>query len=245
MVQYAYTLSSIGTMFQRAFFSIQTLSQYVDSSDIVVFFTPPRDDKQVQWLEELGIDVRLVENSTNAFRAFDTERNYGEKTWVSTLEDDTAVFLDCDTLVINDIDQVIQGDYQFKARPGTSKVRQPEWKELFKRFDEEYMDWMPNAGFLIFKEGLHREIGDKWRKYVQTDLEYRHNVNHKEQYALALAVGHADTERMSSREHVMLWNQEYPSNGIVYHVGKVIENNIETDSSTYQKILHSLKNAIS
>lgn len=245
MVQYAYTLSSVGTMFQRAFFSIQTLSQYVNSSDIVVFFTPPRDDEQVQWLEGLGIDVRLVENSTNAFKAFSTERNYGEKTWVSTLEDDIAVFLDCDTLVFNDIDQVIQGNFQFKARPGTSKVRQPEWKELFKRFDEEYMDWMPNAGFLIFKEGLHREVGDKWRKYVQCDLEYQHNVNHKEQYALALAVGHANTVQMTPKEHVMLWDREYPSDGIVYHIGKVIENNIDSPPDTSQELILSvLKNMI-
>lgn len=227
MTTYAYTLSSLGAMFQRAFFSIQTLTQYVNSEDVVVFFTPPRESDHVQQLEQLGVEVRIVENETEAFTAFTEPQHYGEKTQIRTLTDDTVVFLDCDTLILGDIRRVIRGDFQFKARPGTSQVRQPEWRELFERFDEPYLNWMPNAGFLVFKDGLHREIGMKWRNYVASDLQYRHGVNHLEQYALALAVSGADTERMDPNEHVMLWNGEYPSEGIVYHVGKTIEQKLE------------------
>lgn len=237
MTTIIYTLSSVGTMFQWLFFSIKSLSQYIDKNNIVVFFTPPREEAHIEYLRQLGVDIRLVENSTNAFTAFDTKQHYGEKTWLSTIEDDTVVFLDCDTLIFGDILEVVKGDFQFKARPGTSEVRQPEWRNLFNRFDEEYLDWMPNAGFLIFKSGLHREIGDTWRHYVQTDLEYQHDVNHKEQYALALAVGGADTEQMSPKDHVMLWNNEYSEDGIVYHIGNAIENNLDT---TKKRLDHSI-----
>lgn len=223
MTTYAYTLSSAGAMFQRAFFSIQTLIQYADPENIVVFFTPPRDPSHVSRLKSLGVDVRTVDNDTEAFTAFDTPRHYGEKTLIRTLSDDTVVFLDCDTLILGNIRRVIQGDFQFKARPGTSQVRQPAWQGLFKRFDEQYLDWMPNAGFLVFKNGYHREIGPKWHEYVGTKLSYRHGVNHKEQYALALAVGGGHIEKMTPEEHVMLWNEEYPEDGIVYHIGKTIE----------------------
>jgi hypothetical protein len=212
---------------------------------VIVFFTPPQDQGDVEKLRALGVDVRLVENSTNAFAAFDEKRHFGEKTWISTVEDDTVVFLDCDTLVFGDIRDVTRGDFQFKARPGTSQVRQPEWRELFERFGEAHMDWMPNAGFLVFKRGLHREIGETWREYVQTDLKYQHGVNHKEQYALALAVGDSDLERMSEKEHVMLWNNEYPADGIVYHVGKTLENLIESGPETFRESMKSgLENII-
>ena len=244
MTKYAYTLSSIGTMFQRTFFSIQTLTHYVDSDNVIVFFTPPRERQHVENIRELGVDVRLVENSTNAFAAFDTEQHYGEKTWISTIEDNTVIFLDCDTFIFGDIREVVQGDFQFKAREGTSKVRQPEWQDLFERFNEPYMDWMPNAGFLIFKDGLHQEIQDTWRNYVQTELEYQHDVNHKEQYALALAVSGADTTQMTTEEHVMLWNDEYPGNGYVYHLGNTIESLIEKDqNSLWQKVISKLENS--
>lgn len=222
MTTYTYTLSSIGNLFEWTFLSILTLSRFVEMRDIVVFFTPPREDAHVQWLEGLGVDVRTVENRTDAFTAFDASQHYGEKTWLSTLNDDTVVFLDCDTLVLGDIETVLRGEFQFKARPGTSQVRQQGWRELFDRFDEPYLDWMPNAGFLVFKDGLHQEIGEAWRTYVQSDLEYRHDVNHKEQYALALAVGGSDAVQMTPNEHVMLWNDEFHPNGIVYHVGKVL-----------------------
>lgn len=223
MVTYAYTLSSAGLMFESAFFSIQTLRRFVDSDDIVVFFTPPRDDEHVESLEALGVDLRLVENVTDAFVAFDDPQHYGEKTWISTLDDDTVVFLDCDTLVFDDVRDVIRGDFEFKARQDTSQVRQPAWRELFERFDEPYLDWMPNAGFLVFKRGLHRRIGDTWRKYIQTELEYQHEVNHKEQYALALAVGGAETVQMTPEEHSMAWGGEFPPDSVVCHIGKLFE----------------------
>lgn len=235
MVKYVYTLSSVGAMFERAFFSIKSLSQFIDPKNIVVFFTPPRDNTETEYLKQLGVDLRLVENTTDAFAAFDTEQHYGEKTWLTTIEDDTVVFLDCDTLIFGDIRDVIEGEFDFKARPGTSEVLQPGWRKLFDRFNEEYLEWMPNAGFLIFKNGIHREIGDKWRKYIQTDLNYRHRANHKEQYALALCVGNSKTEEMTTNEHVMLWNDEYPTSGVVYHIGNTIEDKLGKNSLTLKR----------
>ena len=232
MAKYVYTLSSAGLMPNWAFLSIKSLSEYVSREDIVVFFTPPRDEEDIKILESLGVDVRLVKNSTNAFSAFDQPQHYGEKTWVSEIEDSTAVFLDCDTLIFGDISTAIEGDFQFKARPGTSAVRQPEWKNLFERFDEQYMSWMPNAGFIIFKSRLHQKIGEKWRSYINKELNYSHDVNHKEQYALALSIGDADKEKMTDREHVMMWNGEYPSKGLVYHVGSTMDG--ETPPSTFK-----------
>lgn len=229
----------MGAMFHRTFFSIQTLKQYVNERNIVVFFTPPRDEEQIEWLRGLGVDVRLVENSTQAFEAFDKEQHYGEKTWISTIDDDVAVFLDCDTVVLGDIRETISGDFQFKARPGTSQVRQPGWRKLFGRFDESYMDWMPNAGFLIFKDGIHKDIGDSWREYVQVDLEYQLGVNHKEQYALALVVGSYKKEKMSDLEHVMMWNSEFPPDGVVYHIGKSIRNQFDIASTTFKGSMYN------
>lgn len=242
MTKYVYTLSSKGIMFEHAFLSIKTLSRYVDVTDIVVFFTPPIDEMHLEKLEGLGVDVRKRENRTDEFVAFDRPQHYGEKTWLSTIEDSQVVFLDCDTFVLGDIKEALKGDFQFKARED-EKVSEPEWSEMFDRFDEPYLDWMPNAGFLIFKDDLHKKIGGKWFKYIQSDLDYSHDFNHKEQYALALAVGGASTEKMDSSEHAKFWRDEFPSDGIVYHSGKELEKNSseKTEKGNTALILEKLR----
>ena len=230
-------------MFEHAFLSIKTLSRYVSTTDIIVFFTPPRDKLHIEKLEALGVDVRKKQNRTEEFVAFDNPQNYGEKTWISTVEDSEVVFLDCDTFVLGDIKQVLEGDFEFKARED-EKVHQPEWTEMFNRFDEAYMDWMPNAGFIVFKNNLHQRIGDKWTEYIQKDLGYSHDFNHKEQYALALSVGDARTQKMDSTEHAMFWYDEFPSNGVVYHSGKELENKEGDNEQSNHRILDILKERI-
>lgn len=240
MTKYVYTLSSRGTMFEHLFLSIKTLQRYVDASNIVVFFTPPRKEVQVEKLRALGIDLRLVDNRTDEFTAFHEPQHYGEKTWISEIEDSQAVFLDCDTFVIGDIRKALEGDFEFKAREDDN-INEPDWSKMFERFGEPYVDWMPNAGFLIFKNGLHKRIGDTWGKYIQEDLGYSHEFNQKEQYALALAIGDADCVKMDKSEHAMFWKREFPSNSIVYHSNKELENKSESNSQESSGLLTKLK----
>lgn len=215
-------MASINALPEYAFLSITTLLDYVEPDNIIVFFTPPREQRHIDAFNRLGVDLRLVNTRTEPFEAFEGQQHYGEKTWLCTIPDETVIFLDCDTLVLNDIKFALEGDFEFKARPGTSAVRKPEWRELFDRFDQPYINWMPNTGFMIFKSGIHREIEDVWLKFLDTDLDYRHNVNHKEQYSLALAIGKYNTKQMNSSEHAMLWN-ELCRNPLVYHIGKTFE----------------------
>lgn len=228
MTTFVYTLASRGALPEYAFLSIQSLLEYTAPETITVFFTPPREEDHVEIFKELGVDLRLVDTRTESFTAFHTEQNYGEKTWLCTVSEETVVFLDCDTLIFGDIETVITGDFEFKARPGTSAVRQPYWRELFTRFDQPYMNWMPNAGFMIFKEGIHHEIENSWLKFLNRDLDYQHGVNHKEQYSLALAVGDYKKERMTPQEHAMLWNDELLTDAIVNHIGKAFEPDIDS-----------------
>lgn len=215
-------MASINALPEYAFLSITTLLNYVQPENITVFYTPPREERHVDAFNRLGVNIDLVPTKTEPFEAFEGKQHFGEKTWLCTIPDDTVVFLDCDTLVFNDISTVIRGNFEFKARPGTSTVRQPDWRDLFERFNRPYINWMPNAGFMIFKNGIHREIEDAWLEFLQCDLEYQHSINHKEQYSLALAVGGYETSKMTPNEHAMLWN-ELRRDAVVYHIGKTFE----------------------
>jgi hypothetical protein len=206
-------------MVQQCLRSIATLKHYVDGGQIKIFYTPPYNNEDEQALKETGAEVIKKENQTEAFNVSRSqpERHYGEKINICSIEEKNVVFLDCDTVVGNNIWEVMEGEFDFKARPGSADLE--GWEQMFEEQDEEYMDWMPNAGFLMFKNGYHRDIQDKWLEYVKEDLGSKgRRVNHHEQYALALAVSGGKIQKMKTEEHVLEWNEEKIADGYVYHI---------------------------
>ena len=218
--KFAYTLSSRRSLAQEAIQSIKSLLLWVDPEQIVVYYTPPRDDDHRRTLAELGVDVRETENRTPAFAMEETSQpgHYGEKVQICEIDAETVVFLDCDTIVLDDPAPVLEGDFDFKARPGTYELDPDEWRALFQRYGETYLDWMPNAGFLVFKNRTHEKIRPDWSYYIAEEIELPSaDTRHGEQYALALAVSSHETVQMTPSEHVMKWVNEAPADGVVYH----------------------------
>ncbi|PSQ45513.1 hypothetical protein BRD17_01205 [Halobacteriales archaeon SW_7_68_16] len=225
--KYVYTFSSVGHMFITLVHSIKTLTDYVPPEDVIVFYTPPRDPTHREVVADLGVDLREVGNRTEAFAAFDERpSHYGAKTHLCSVDADRVVFLDCDTLVFDDPATVASGPFEFKARPGSARLGE-DWRRLFDRFDEPLVEWMPNAGFLVFDDGLHREIESDWLRYLDVDVEIgATSVDHREQYALALAVAGHDLARMDANEHVFEWRETPPAGGCVYHQGRLFDDSI-------------------
>jgi hypothetical protein len=142
---------------------------------------------------------------------------YAEKWWLTECEADTVVFLDCDTIVLGDLKDVIKGDYEIKARPIDASDPQ-RYQQLFTNADREPQEWYPNTGFLIFKNGLHRQIRNEWQKFIESEMPYYSEGFTKEQYALALATTDRAFERMTPEEHVMEWLNETTTEGYVHHL---------------------------
>lgn len=161
---------------------------------------------------------------------YDELRSYADKLWITESEKENVVFLDCDTLIMRDIWSVLEGDFEFKARPGSAEKK--NWERLFKENNEPYLDWMPNAGFLVFKNNKHREISEKWRDYyldLDDDSYTKGSKHHREQYALSLAVSSLKTVKMNSSEHLMEWQDDLNTEAILYHKSN--------DSTTYKQEL--------
>ena len=216
---FTYTLSSRKGMVQQCLRSIATLKQHVDSSQIKIFYTPPYDEEDEQVLEATGAEIIKKENQTEAFNVSRSlpESHYGEKINLCNIDSENVVFLDCDTVVGNNIWEVLEGDFEFKARP-EEPPEEEVWKPLFEKFDEPYRDWMPNAGFLIFKNRFHQDLDEKWLKYFQEVDIQRGKVNHREQYALALATASGKVEKMTKKEHTLEWLEEKTPDAYVYHI---------------------------
>ena len=216
---FVYTLSSRKGMVQQALRSIATLKQHIEPEQIRIFYTPPYDQKDEKALEQTGAEIIKKENQTEAFNVSRSlpESHYGEKINLCNIDAENVVFLDCDTVVGNNIWEVLEGDFEFKARP-EEPPEEEKWRPIFEKYEEPYMDWMPNAGFLVFKKGFHKELGKKWLKYFQEMDIQRGKVNHREQYALALATASGKVEKMTSKEHTLEWLDEKTPDAYVYHI---------------------------
>ena len=237
---FVYTLSSRKGMVQQALRSIATLKHYVEPEKIHVFYTPPYDEEGEGTLRETGVNIIKKENQTEAFNVSRSlpESYYGEKINLCSLDEENVVFLDCDTVVGNDIWEVLEGDFEFKARPAHRFNDDEDWKQLFDERDRPYLGWMPNAGFLVFKKKAHKKIQDDWAEYVSQDLEFRKGkVNHHEQYALALAVSDLKIHEMEKEEHVMEWNDEKVPDAHVYHIEQAAGSSAVNLAKNYLKKL--------
>lgn len=218
---FVYTLSSRNTLVRHATHSIQTLKQYVDPVDITVIFTPPVKKKDVEAIKSLGVYVKKQDRLTDDFSivSLDSGGAYAEKVRCCEVNSDTVVFLDCDTLVLNDIWEVVAGDFDFKARPSPETPQETDWKRTFDRFGEEYLDFMPNAGFLVFKNNTHKEIRDDWLRYIQADIKSEFSgASYVDQWALALAVSGYNCQEMDPNEHAIEWHNGCVANACVHHL---------------------------
>jgi len=239
---FVYTLSSRNKMVQQTLRSIATLKHYVPENQIKIYYTPPYNKEDEKALEETGAQVIKKENQTEAFNVSRSlpERNYGEKINLCSLEEENVVFLDCDTIIGNNIWDLLEGDFEFSARFEHFE----NWEELFEKHNEDYIEGMPNAGFLIFKNNFHKKIKDNWTEYVKKDLDFQlGKLRHDEQYALALAISsaNANIHRMSEKHHVLEYRGEKIPNGYVYHVEQAAGSNMINLVKNYINRIKQLK----
>lgn len=247
--EYVYSLSSEeepNHMVKDAVRSIMSLKQWVDPGDVTVYFTPPRRERDVRTLEALGVNVVRKENETEPFslNVFGEAVPFGEM-WNLTYSDaDTVVWLDNDTIVARDITEVVAGDFDFKARPEEDKRDDDEWYEMFDRYGKPPMDWRFNAGFLVFKNGIHAEIKDEWKEFMESDLGYYDAPTMQDAHGLALCVSEYTTAKMTKREHVMEWRDEPTANGYLYHYITGYDAKSQIQSAIRRRVPEPLKRRI-
>lgn len=205
----------------QAIHSIKTLTTHVPPEDIVVFVTPPRDPEDVAAIASLGVDLREVPELTETFsiHPFDDPGAYAEKVRCCDVESETVVFLDCDTLILGDITEVLDGEFDLKVRPNPKQPPTSQWQQLADRLNHPIHDWMPNTGFIVFKNGTHREIRDDWHRFIKADVEREFNgITLVDQRSLALAIAGYDVTAMTPQEHHIEWNERIDPTAVVHHL---------------------------
>lgn len=244
--QYVYSVSSSHNLVQQSILSIKPLLNYVKSDQITVFVTPPAKTNDLKTLRSLDVDVERTDHYSDAMPKTPNSnpRYYADKLNLCKINSDSVVFFDADTLILDDPSQLVTG-VDLRARPGhlvgskEFEYSGSEWEHLCSTQTESYLEWMPNTGVLVFGNESHKQIEQDWANALS--IQKQANQQWTEQHALAVAAGDLEVEKMNKKEHVMMWNEELPTDGIVYHLGDLWKDTSKTKSHISQKIADFIK----
>lgn len=228
----AYTVSDIWKIVDQTVLSIKSVRKFFQRGEVVVFYTPPRSKKNQERLSALA-EVREVENLTDPFDPWRKGRmsRYGEKVHLCSLDDEVVFFLDADTRVKGDLRDLLEGDFDVALRRddwvNDRALNWDKWRAMFKRAGKEPID-VPNAGFMVFKNGTHRDIGDEWLRLLNSNLENPGTSYLKDMYSLALAVSGRRIKWLSPMECSHTFADE-PEAAYVVHLGHTTTENQSSD----------------
>jgi hypothetical protein len=219
-----YTASNVRVLIEELKGSLESLTKFVRKKDIEVHLTPPHPAITVR--KQIEPFARIIiedENKTPEFQLTPTIRGrFCEKIAIlNRVEGEEVLFLDCDTRINRDPNELFKDDFHVSARvaEGYKYFNFNKWNNLFLSLELTPIP-MINAGVMAFKGGVHKRITDKALKYLDKKLpKCAPRYYHLDQYVLSLAFSEYDIRWMSPKEHGYRFNHE-SKDTIIFHGGK-------------------------
>lgn len=223
-VKIVYTTSDVRDLVPLTLKSLKSLSKFTDKKNIIVFYTPPRSNRNLVKLQQLAV-VKQASNIIKPFRVHQHQiGRYGEKIHICDVDCLNVIFLDCDTVIKKDLTPLLDGEFDFAARSEIfdfatrSKLQeyQSSWETMFKQFNKKPIP-MPNSGFMIFKNYCHKKIGEEWRKLMESDSTFGDRYIAREQCTLALCISEKRIRWLTAHQHAFRWRGETKVDTYVLH----------------------------
>jgi hypothetical protein len=218
---FVYTASDRGDMIHQLIKSVQSLSRFVDKDEITVVLTPPYpSEKRYEGLHQYA-QINRTENTTASFELRPGKSGrFGEKiAAVLGAEAREVIFLDCDARIRKNPKKLLYGDYSFSGRAagGFLDFDINIWTQMFLDLGKTPIP-MINAGFMIFRGGIHKKIMKEALAFFQNAKLPRchHHYYHRDQYAITLAASGHSIKWMSRNEHGYRWKNEHPDTVILH-----------------------------
>lgn len=158
---------------------------------------------------------------------------FANKTYALETDSESMVFLDADTVVLRELDNVVEAcDADFRARPATAwetgrNFDRLAWADACRKLNAPVGIYY-NCGFVVFRGGKQKKLAELWDKLTLdlltcslADPENIHQKRSAEQIGLSLAVAaqRLSVAPMNKTHHSYGWNHEASGGSIVHHTG--------------------------
>ena len=201
--------------------SLKSIRRFIDRKNIVVFYTPPRSQKNYNIFNKYAI-VKEVDDETPPFKYLKRSpaSRYGEVIGHFEKVSSPNLFIfDCDTIIKKDIKELLDGDFDVAYRPATmyKYVDKAKWEKLCSEYNKKPIP-IPNKGFMIFKNNTHKKIRNECLNFMSKDLpEIFPKYYQKDQYSLALVLSGYKIKFLDKRAHAYHWISEFNTETYVLH----------------------------
>lgn len=173
-------------------------------------------------LEPHSIPVQIVEVPTKSEKYWMLNKAY-----VSEVETDNVCFMDTDIIVRGSIDRILRSESDVIARRSTAYTldtyEEKIWEEYIEEKEVETKVPILNAGFLYFRNGIHKDIGEEWEEHMRDAWErgFFGNGYHADQWALPVALGRngATCSLLGPEDHALGWEGDSLERATLYHTG--------------------------
>lgn len=170
----AYCFNGWKWMWRQLVLSITTLRKFV-KENIVVFYAPPHYQEHINWLEN-RCDLRLVETPLDdpefrSKRVHARNRFYGGtmKLHAYALDIPNLIWIDTDTVVLNDITELLEGDFDIQIAPWRPANLNRGLRLMRPLCKEAGLPAMPIMmdGFMVFKNYAHTKMRSDYLAYMK------------------------------------------------------------------------------
>lgn len=225
-----YTLPDTFDFYFQVKNSLKTLHRFVDRDEVTLIVNPkPRKTSKI-WSLKRYAEIRPGDEFYKNLAL----PNFKYKIEICDIDADDLIFLDCDTLVLRDIRELLN-DFDYSAREEPcfryeGKIKptwdNKAWKDALRHFNKP-QDAIPiNDGFLIIRHGIQKKIKDDflaaYTLFHQKKLKSPNTVDdmHHNEFAISIALAGYKFKPMTEEHHWFGWRPEQP-NVIPYvlHVG--------------------------
>ncbi len=244
--KFVYCLSYNRSFRKQVSNSVRTLSQFIPKEDIILIVNPPNG---IERLKKIFNKYATIYEGNKFYEELDLP-NFKYKIEMCDIDCDNLVFLDCDTIILKDPRELLDGDYDFFGREEPCRSidnnmketwNQETWETNLARFNLP-LDSIPyNDGFVIFKNKTHMKIKDDFIKYYKmynnNEIDSPNTVDdmHHNEFALSMAVSNYNCKVMDDKHHWYGWRAipyTKSDDSYVLHVG--------TDKSGLQGYMYNI-----
>jgi len=195
--------------------SIKSVSKFVDKENIITIINPSSNSRAIESLS----DHTTIYQGSKFYNDLDLP-SFKYKMELCDIDTKNLIFLDCDTIVLRDITELLDDDYDFfaieepcRAYNGLVKPswNQETWESNLSKFNLPLNSIPYNDGFMMFKNGVHKKIKEDFLKYYSM----YHNKEiispnttddmHHNEFALSLAVSKYNCKEMNNTQHWFGW----------------------------------------
>ena len=219
-------------------YSVLSARRFLDREDIIVSFHPPYDAEMIDKIIEIDEFAIIELNQHHIGKPFnihplsdewkDNDRYYGEKINIRDVDSENVLLLDCDTLIINELSPLFEGDFDFGGR--AMDLIENQWqnnsnliiptKRVLRLIKNKNVHMWAGA-YCVFKNNFHKLIGDEWLDYYNNKrdiLDYTCKPNRKtyDQSALIPAVHHNTNKikLLNDTGYILNLNAKYNKNDL-------------------------------